>query len=135
MGPYDLGVRNERGDRWAEWYEASEKAISNTWFRHHPRHRWEWSSLLDQFRNQIDKVTITRRFRNSITQIKTHPGADCDSGYVPIVADIRVKLKKLRRRKREPKAQISLLRNDMIIDSDSVVVENKYGGLEDEATA
>ena len=136
VGPFGLGVRNERGDRWAEWCEENEHVICNTWFRHHNRHLWTWSSPGDRFRNQIDYVTINKRFRNSITQVKTYPGADCGSDHVPVVTDMKMKLKKLKRKKSGPKAQLSKLKNDdRIRDLYSVVVSNKYGVLEDETTA
>ena len=51
------------------------------------------------------------------------------------MADIILKLKNLKSRKREPKTQLSCLRNDTIRDSYTVVVENKYARLEDEAMA
>ena len=79
-------------------------------------------------------MTISRRFRNSIIQIKTHPGAGCGSDHVPVVAGIKLKLKKLKSRKREPEAQLSCLRNDTKRELNSVVVETKYAVLEDEAT-
>ena len=46
-----------------------------------------------------------------------------------------MKLKKLKRRKREPKAQLSHLRNYAIRDLYSVVVGNKQAELEYEGTA
>ena len=50
------------------------------------------------------------------------------------MADVRVKLKKLRKRKVGPKPQLSKLKDDPIKNHYSVVVCNKYEGLEDEAT-
>ena len=38
VGPYGLGDRNERGDKWIEWCTENNQVIGNTWFRHHPRH-------------------------------------------------------------------------------------------------
>ena len=134
VGPFGLGVRNERGDRWAEWCQESGQVICNTWFRHHPRHLWTWSSPGNQYRNQIDYVTINQRFRNSITQAKTYPGVDCGSDHVPVVVDMNVKLKRLRRKRREPQAQLSKLKDESIRSLYSVTVRNKYEGLEDEIT-
>ena len=135
VGPFGLGERNERGDSWVEWCEESGQVICNTWFRHHPRHLWTWSSPGNRFRNQIDFFTINRRFRNSITQVKTYPGADCGSDHIPVVADVKLKLKKLKKKKVGPKPQLSKLKDDSIKNHYSVVVRNKYEGLEDEATA
>ena len=127
LGPFGLGVRNERGDKWVEWCEENEQVICNTWFRHHPRHLWTWSSLGDQYRNQIDYVTINRRFRNSITQAKTYPGADCGSDHAPVVVNMKMKLKKIKRKKIEPRAQLRRLKDDDDLrELYSVSVKNKY---------
>ena len=66
VGPFGLGVRNGRGDRLYEW-----------WFKHHSRFLWTWKNPGDFYRNQIDFITINNRFKNSMTQVKTYPGADC----------------------------------------------------------
>ena len=36
VGPFGLGVRNERGDRWAEWCIENGQVVMNTWFRQPP---------------------------------------------------------------------------------------------------
>ena len=53
VGNFGLGLRNERGDKWAEWCESWGQVIMNTNFRHHPRHLYTWKSPGDRFRNQI----------------------------------------------------------------------------------
>lgn len=67
VGPFGLGERNERGDKWVEWCEVHNQIIVNSWFRHHPRYLWTWKSPGDLYRNQIDYITINSRYRNSIT--------------------------------------------------------------------
>ena len=58
--------------------------IMNTWFQHHQRHLYTWKSPGDCVRNQIDYITINRRFLHSIYQVKGYPGADCGSDHVPM---------------------------------------------------
>ena len=70
----------------------------NTWFQHHQRHLYTWKSPGDGVRNQIDYITMNKRFRNAITQVKGYPGADCGSDHVPIVATMKVKLRTLKRK-------------------------------------
>lgn len=47
-------------------------------------------------------MTINRRYRNAVTKVKTYPGADCDNDHVPVIADIKVRLKKLKREDIKP---------------------------------
>ena len=86
--------------------------ILNTWFQHHPIHLYTWKSPGDGTRNQIDYITINERFRNSVTQVKSYPLADCGSDHNPIVATVRVKLRKLMRKRSQPKLQSDLLKSE-----------------------
>lgn len=40
VGPFGLGERNERGDRWVDWCIENDQTITNTWYRHLPIHLW-----------------------------------------------------------------------------------------------
>ena len=99
VGDFGLGERNERGNRWMEWCEQWQQVILNTWYRQHPRFLWTWRSPGDRYRNQIDYVTINKRFRNAVTKVRTYPGADCGANcdHVPVVANVRLKLKKIKK--------------------------------------
>ncbi len=112
VGSHGLGSRNERGDMWVDWCVTHEQVIMNTWFQHHKRHLYTWKSPGDGVRNQIDYITINKRFRNSILQVKGHPGADGGSDHVPIVATMRLKLRKLHQKNMGDKLQVQLLSTD-----------------------
>ena len=100
VGPWGLGVRNERGQKFTEWCQENNQVILNTWYQNHPRRLWTWKSPGDGVRNQIDFITINKRFRNAVLQCRTKPGADLGSGYdhVPAFVKIRLKLKKVSKR-------------------------------------
>ena len=112
VGKHGLGERNDRGDLWVDWCVTHEQVIMNTWFQHHQRHLYTWKSPGDGVRNQIDYITMNKRFRNAITQVKGYPGADCGSDHVPIVATMKVKLRTLKRNKADVKLQLDLLTSD-----------------------
>ena len=44
VGDFGLGIRNERGDKWIEWCESWNQVITNTYYKHHPRHLYTWKS-------------------------------------------------------------------------------------------
>ena len=73
----------------------NKKIIGNTWFRHHPSHLWTWKSPEDICRSQIDYITISKRFRNALIQVKTYPGADNSNDHVPVIATIKLKLERI----------------------------------------
>ena len=109
VGKHGLGERNDRGDLWVDWCATHEQVFMNTWFQHHQRHLYTWKSPGDGVRNQIDNITMNKRFRNAITQVKGYPGADCGSDPVPVVATMKVKLRTLKRKKEDVKLQLDLL--------------------------
>lgn len=43
-------------------------------------------------------MMVNRRFRNSITSVKTYPGADIMSDHTPLVGVIKLRLKKIKRK-------------------------------------
>ena len=104
----DSEKRNDRGDLWVDWCATHEQVIMNTWFQHHQRH-------VDGVRNQIDYITMNKRFRNAITQVKGYHRADCGCDHIPIVATMKVKLKTLKRKTADVKLQLDLLTADNII--------------------
>ena len=131
VGPYGLGERNERGDTWAEWCEENEQVVLNTWFRQPPRRLWTWMSPGDRYRNQIDYITINRRFRRAVTKARTYPGADCNTDHTLLSVDVRVTLKKPKKKQSKPKINIKILEDKEIQNIYSVSVRNKYKALRD----
>lgn len=133
VGEYGLGTRNDRGNRFVEWCLQSGQIITSTWFIHHQRRLWTWKSPGDRFRNQIDYITINRRFRNAAIQTRTYPGADCNSDHVPVVSNIKVTIKKPEKIKTNPVKQIELLRKDNELqDRYRIEVNNRYDLLNEE---
>lgn len=64
---------------------------------------WTCRCAGDTCCNQTDYVAIIRRFNNVVTQTRTYPGADCASEHVPVITNIRIKLKNIEKTKRQTK--------------------------------
>ncbi|GFR92256.1 endonuclease-reverse transcriptase [Elysia marginata] len=103
--------------------------IANTWFPIHPRRRWTWSSPGDRSRNQIDFILVKQRFRNSVQYAKAMPGADCGSDHNPVVCQIKLKLKALKKAKRSTRYQFEALKKDEIGERYNVLVKKKFETL------
>ncbi|XP_011164584.2 uncharacterized protein LOC105199275 [Solenopsis invicta] len=71
VGRFGIGVRNQRGERLLDF--AIDNA--NTVYKHHIRHLYTWVSPGSRYRNQIDYALISSRWRSSLKDVKTYPGA------------------------------------------------------------
>ena len=95
IGKFGLGVRNEAGKRLIEFCQENALVIANTLFQKHKRRFYTWTSPDGQYRNQIDYILCSQRWRSSIQSAKTSPGADCGSDLELLIAKFRLKLKKV----------------------------------------
>ena len=94
-GKFGLGIWNEAGQRLIELCHENAWVIANTLFQQHKRRLYTWTSPDGQHRNQIDDILCGQRWRSAIQSTKTRPGADCGSGHDLLIAQFRLKLKKV----------------------------------------
>ena len=94
-GKFGLGVQNEAGQRLIEFCQENAMVIANTLFQQHKRRVYTWISPDGQYRNQIDYIICSQRWRSSIQSAKTRLGADCGSDHELLIAKFRLKLKKV----------------------------------------
>ena len=94
-GKFGLGVQNEAGQRLIEFCQENALVIANTLFQQHKGRLYTWTSPDGQYRNQIDYILCSQRWRSSIPSAKTRPGADCGSDHEPLSEKFRLKLKKV----------------------------------------
>ncbi|CAF1318651.1 unnamed protein product, partial [Rotaria magnacalcarata] len=92
-GNFGLGDRNEAGDRLLEFCHNNSLFITNTCFQQPKRRLYTWTSPNGQYKNQIDYILCSQRWRSSIHLAKTRPGADCGSDHELLVAKFQIKLK------------------------------------------
>ena len=68
---------------------------ANTPFQQHERRLYTWTSPDAQYRNQIDYILCSQRWRSSIQPAKTRLGADYGPDQKLLIAKFRLKLKKV----------------------------------------
>ena len=94
-GKFGLGVQNEAGQRLTEFCQENALVIANTLFQQHKRRLYTWISPDGQYRNQIDYILCSQRWRSSIQSAKTKLRVDCGSDHELLIAKFKLKLKKV----------------------------------------
>ena len=94
-GKFGLGIWNEAGQRLIEFCKENALVIANIIFQQHKRRLYTWTSPDGQYRNQIDYILCSQRWRSSIQSAKARRGADCSSDHELLIAKFRLKLKKI----------------------------------------
>ena len=93
-GKFGLGLQNEAEERLIEFCQENALLIANTVFQKHQRRLCTWTSPDGQYRNQIDYILCSQRWKSFIQSAKTRPGADCGSDHKLLIAKFRLKLTK-----------------------------------------
>ena len=86
-----------------EWSRANANTVlprEHTGHSKHPlpatqRRLYTWTSPDGQYRNQIDYILCSQRWRSSIQSAKTKPRANCGLDHELLIAKFRLKLKKI----------------------------------------
>ena len=98
-----IGAQNEAGKRLTEFCQENALVIANTLFQQHKRRLYTWISPDGQYRNQIDYIHCSQRWRSFIQSAKKGPEADCSSDHELLIAKFRLKLKKVGKTTRSTK--------------------------------
>lgn len=92
MGKHGLGEMNENGELFADFCGMNDLIIGGTVFPHKSVHKITWKSPDHQTENQIDHITISRRWRSSLEDTKARNGADVGSDHSLLVGKLKVKI-------------------------------------------
>ena len=92
---FGLGMQNEAGQRLIEFCQEHALIIANTLFQQHKRRLYTWTAPDGQYRNQINYILCSQRWRSSIQSTNTSPEADCGSDHELLITKFRLKLKKI----------------------------------------
>ena len=65
-GKFGLGIQYEAGQRLIEFCQENTLVIANTLVQQHKRRFYTWTSLDDQYQNQIAYIPCSQRWRCSI---------------------------------------------------------------------
>lgn len=90
MGKFGLHQRNDRGHRLAEFAEAEQMYVMNSFFKKRPNKRWTWEAPNGVIRNEIDFIlTDCKRLVHDVETIG-RKYFDTFSDHRPIRAKIKI---------------------------------------------
>ena len=124
-GKFGLGVQNEAGQRLKEFCQENALVIANTLFQQHKRRLYTWTSPDGQYRNQIDNIFCSRRWRSCIQSAKTRLGADSGSDHELLIAKFRLKLEKVGKTTRPFMYDLNKIPYNYTVE-----VRNRFKGLD-----
>ena len=99
--------------------------IANTLFQKHKRWLYKWTSPDCQYQNKIDYIFCSQRWRSSIQSVKTRLGADCFTDHEFLIANFRLKLRKVGKTNRPSRYKLNQIPYDY-----TVKVANRFKGLD-----
>ena len=120
-----LGVQKEAGQRLTEFRQENSLLIANILFQQHKRQLYKWTSPRGQYRNQIDYILCSRRWKSSIQSAKTSLGADSGSDHKLLIAKFRCKLNKVGTSTRPFRYDLNQIPYDYTVE-----VRNRFKGLD-----
>src|ERR1051325_5203657 len=112
VGKFGLGKRNDRGERVVEFCKRNKLMITNTWFEQEKRRRYTWKKPGDTGRYQIDYNMVKHRYRKSVKSSWSYPGADVDSDHNLVAMRVQVRLKRIKKGKRQREWDVDKLRTN-----------------------
>ncbi|CAH8291638.1 unnamed protein product, partial [Heterobilharzia americana] len=93
MGREALGEINENGELFAEFCAFNDLVIGGSVFRHKDIHKATWTSPDGHTKNQIDFISISRKWRRSLLNTRSRRGADVGSDHYLVQGTFEIKLK------------------------------------------
>ena len=124
-GKFGLGIKNEAGQRLIDFCQENPLVMANTLFQKHKRRLYTWTSTDGQYRNQIDYILCSQRWRSSIKSAKLRPGADCISDHEFLIAKFRLKLRKVEKTTRPCRYDLNQIPYNY-----TVKMTNRFKGLD-----
>ena len=92
MGKEGLGTMNENGELFSDFCAQNDLVIGGTIFSHKRINKATWKSPDGTTENQIDHVTISRRWRRTLQDVRVCRGADVASDHELVIIKLRVKI-------------------------------------------
>ena len=108
-----------------EFCQENTPVIANTLFQQQQRRLYTWASPDGQHQKQADYILCSQRWRSSIESAKTRLETDCGSDHELLIAEFRLKLKKVGKTTRPFMYHLNQIPYNYIVE-----VRNRFKGLD-----
>jgi len=90
-------------------------ALANIMFKQHPRWLYTWTSADNNTRNQIDYILIAQRWKTSLMNCRTYPGAESIADHQLLAVIVKVRLAKRQRQHSIPPLNLEKLKEEKAV--------------------
>lgn len=108
MGRHGLGRMTENGELFTEMCTTNSLVIGGTLFPHKRIHKVTWISSDHVTENQIDHITISRKWRGSLLDVRNKRGADIASDHHLVIATLQMKVAAIRKNKSSSRVKFDI---------------------------
>ena len=128
MGRHGVGEQNENGELFPEFCMFNDLVIGGRLFPHKPNHKKTWKSPDGKTENQIDHITIVRKWRRNV---RVKHGADAATDHYLVISEIQIKFKAYKDQAIRPshKFNVNCLKVKRKVKEFSVELKNKFSSL------
>ena len=133
MGKHAMGTRSDNGNRFTEFCSFNSLIIGGSVFPHKECHKATWISPDRVTENQIDHITIGKKFRRSLLDVRVKRGADIASDHHLLICQLRLKLKAVKKLQDTTgyRYNVEALKNRGKLDAFRISLQNRFQVLED----
>ena len=133
MGIHGMGTMNDNGRRFTDFCAFNSLIIGGSLFPHKDIHKITWISPDRVTESQLDHITISKKFRTSMLDVRVKRGADAASDHHLLICKLRLKLKAAK--KLQPSTgfryNVAALQSKEKLNAFRVSLQNRFEVLED----
>ena len=133
MGIHGMGTMNDNGRRFTDFCAFNSLIIGGSLFPHKDIHKITWISPDRVTESQLDHITISKKFRTSMLDVRVKRGADAASDHHLLICKLRLKLKAAKKIQSSTgfRYNVAALQSKEKLNAFRVSLQNRFEVLED----